>query len=213
MRKAQFKAQAERTEDGFAFYKALQYRWESNETADPQIDDESYHFTEEEAIKAAAKLDIGFEAQVDRITIDYDDLNEGVEFGQEFELSDLDDYRKFNVDRETIYNGETNYGKELNPDAIIVYYRHHTYMNYAYTIEDVRFVQDTRFKTEADLRNDADSISSTYCHLVSDLDELAEELRTGQWIPFNKINRGSAIVEQFLRENEHPDFVEEEEKI
>src|SRR5690606_5600409 len=107
MRKAQFKLQAERTEDGFAFYKAMQYRWESDETADPQIDDVSYHLNREEAITAANQIDLelGFSAMVDRITIDYDILNEGIEFGEQFDLEDLDNYRKFRTDYETIYEG------------------------------------------------------------------------------------------------------------
>lgn len=195
-----------------SFYKAMEYRWEDGETADPQIDDESYHLTKEEAIEAAAKikLDLGFAAVVDKITIEYDDFNSNVEFGEYFELSKLDNYKKFSsIDFDTVYNGGTYVGERLNKDAIIVAYRHHRYMNYSYDITDVDFVSAyPDFETEADLRNDRDSTFSTYYITFKDTDELAEYFERG-YFPFDKINSGSRLVREFLAENGHPDYIEE----
>lgn len=212
MRKAEFKIQAERTGNEFAIYRSQQYRWEDGQTADPQIDDIKYHLSKDEAIKAADSidLDLGFEAQVERISFDYEDFNNGVEFREEFELGDLDDYDKINNNCDTIYQGRANMGNDLDPNAIVIMYRHHRYMNYAYTIEAIRFVRETGLKTEADLRDDSDSLRTTYCIVVADLDELAESFRSG-YVPFNKVNSGSRIVREFLAENGHPDFTEIEE--
>lgn len=213
MRKAEFRKKAERTEQGkFIFYKSLSYRWEDGETADPQRGDTAYHLTENEARIAADKidLDLGFEAQVERITIPYDEFNETVDFGQDFELGVLDNYRI--SDSETIYESEVNKGSELNPDSIVVFYRHKTYMNYAYSIDSVRFIFETNLKFESDLRNDSDSLSSIYCRVFKDLDELSEAFRFSEGVPFNKLNSGWRIVREFLKENNHPDFVEEEKE-
>lgn len=213
MRKAEFKIQAERTDNVFAIYRSQQYRWEDGQTADPQVYDIEYHLSEDKAIEAADNIDLelGFEAQVERVTFDYDDFNNGVDFREDFELADLDNYNKINNNCDTIYNGKVNMGNDLNPDAIVVMYRHHRYMNYSYAIEAIRFVRETNLKTEADLRDDSDSLRTTYCMIVSDLDELAEVFERGQYMPFNKINSGSRIVREFLTENGHPDYVEVEE--
>lgn len=214
MRKAELKKQAERIGEKIAIYKSLQYRWVDGQTADPQIQNVGYHLSESGAVKAADSidLDLGFQAQVDRILIDYDDFNEGIDFGQEFDLEELDNHRQFFCDCETVYTGDTNTGKELDPDAIVIMYRHKTYMNYAYSIEAILFVSETNLITEADLRDDSDSLRTTYCTVVADLDELAEAFERGNYAPFNKINSGSRIVREFLEENGHPDYATEEEE-
>ena len=215
MRKSELRLNAEHATDFWGchtivFYKAMQYRWEDNETADPQIDYVSYHLTKSDAIEAAKKinLDLGFYPMVDKIAIEYDELNENIGFGEEFELSDLDKCRKFrSLNNETIWEGSKNDGKELDPEAIIVSYRHHRYMNYSYDITGVDFVKNSSFKTEADLRNDRDTTLSAYYITFDDVDDLANSFENN-YFPFDKINSGSRIVREFLAENNHPDYSE-----
>ena len=204
MRKAEFKKQAERSNNKFIIYKSLQYRWESNETADPQIGDEEYHFTEAEAIEAAEDidLDLGFSPMVDRITIDYDYFNEGIDFREEFELSYLGNYRKFRSDIDTIWTGDENSGKELDPDSIIVFYQHKTYMNYAYSVTSIDFVRNTILKAESDLVNMKDSTNATYCAHFDTLEELADSFNWNKCVPFNKMQSGSRLIREFLESNQ-----------
>lgn len=216
-RKSELKLNAERGTDRFGsetitIYKALQYRWEDSETADPQTGDGTYHLTKEEAIETAKKikLDVGFTPMVDKIVIDYDVINEEFEFGETFELSDLDNYRRFNSDIETIWSGDENTGEELNPESIIVAFSHHMYMGYSYDIKSVDFVKNTSFKKEADLRNDSDTTRSVYFATFDDIYELAESFENGYY-PFDKINSGSRIIREFLAENGHADYSELEE--
>lgn len=186
------------------FYKAMQHRWEFAETADPQVEDVSYHLSLDAAILAAdnINLDLDFEAQVDRIGIDEDDFDESLSFRQMDEVAS---------DVETVYTGAHNKGRELSSDDIVISYRHHTYMNYSYDITGVDFVRNTNLKFEADLRNDKDSTSAEYLAVVDNIDELAEMYDRGSYAPFNKINKGSAHITEFLKENGHPDYVETEE--
>lgn len=184
-------------------YKAMQYRWESEETADPQTDDESYHLTLDEAIEAAdaIRLDLGFTAQVTSIVIEYDTINEAFDFGEEFDLSELDDYRRFDGEYEDVYWGATNNGEELDNDAIVVFYSHHRYMNYAYDIKEVTLARYTDFKYESDLVNERDSTSATYAKVYADIDELEEAFENRWSAPFDKINSGSSIVRNYIEEN------------
>lgn len=209
MRKATFRTQAELVNNQFFIYKSLQYRWE-DDCADPKTDDVEYHLTLEEAISASEKinLDLGFEAQVDKLTISYHDFNEIIEFGQDFELSELDHLAN---DCETVHHGETNDGEVFEGDEIAVFYKHHRYMNYAYDILNVDFVKYTSIKKQSDLVNESDSTSSTYVTVFKNLDELADDFRMGQSSIFEKIHSGSKHVREFLKQNEHPDFIEDEE--
>lgn len=190
-------------------YKAMAYRWESEETADPIIDDESYHLDKDEAIKAADNidLDLGFWAQVDSIVIDVANIDTDIE---DYELKELDDYNSYWGDYDTIYCTDTNTGADFEPDSIIVTYRHHRYMGYAYNITDVQETRYTRIKNEADLVNFHDSTSASYHVHFNDIDELAEAFETGRCVPFQKTNSGNSIVRAFLEKNKHPDYYTEE---
>lgn len=214
MRKSQFKSQAERgaEQKGFNFYKSSQYRWE--DTADPIRRDIKYHFYESEAIEAANRidLDLGFEAIVERVYIEYSSLNEGVEFREQFELRDLDNYKNFDVESDIIHTIAFNDGGDLPEDGYIVYYRHHMYMNYSYTIEAIEPVAESIHKTYADLYTENDSTSVIYAYVAKDLDELVEDFERGQRTPFNKINSGSIIVREFLADQDVPAYVKVEEE-
>lgn len=137
----------------------------------------------------------------------YDDFNNAFEFGEEFELEDMDNYREYPIESEEVYSGSVNEGGDLPADGYIVYYQHHMYMNYAYKIESIESVSSSQNKTFSDLRNDRDSTFATYAYIANDLDELAEDFRTGRVTPFDKINSGSRIVKEFLAEQGHPDYV------
>jgi len=213
MRKSQFKSQAEKRAINeisvLCFYMAYQYRWDDSQTVDPQYGYVTYHLTEATAIKAAnaIKLDLGFEAIVERLSIEYSDFNEGIEFGEEFELENLDDYKKFiSLERDRIYTGAFNNGGDLPEDGFIVYYRHHRYLNYAYNIESIEPVAYSRHKTFSDLRNDSDSTMTSYAYVATDIDELAENFERGSVKPFDKINSGSRIIREFLAEQGHPNY-------
>jgi len=175
------------------------YRWE--DTADPEREGISYHLTEEEAIAAADKinLSLGFEAQVDSIEIDYEEANQHFAFRQEFTLSDLD-HKRFYPNSTTIYNGGFNSGLELSPDAIVVGYNHHMYMNYSYDINFVGPVRDTHLKKESDLVNSKDSTTATYFTLYETIEELEESFEKMTSVPFNKINKGSRLIREFIEE-------------
>ena len=203
MRKAEFKKQAQIIDGKFIIYNSLQYRWADNETADPQTSDNDYHLTKEEAIETAESidLDLGFIPMVDQITIDYDYFNEAIDFREEFELSDLSDYRKFKSDIETIWEGDENSGKELDPDSIIVFYQHKTYMNYAYSVTSVDFVRDTKIAVESDLVNMQDSTTATYCSHFDSLKELSDSFDSSYHVPFNKLQSGSRLISEFLESN------------
>lgn len=214
MRKAELRLSAQQTtnncgEKQFIIYKSMQYRWESEETADPQIDDINYHLSLEDAIKATESihLDLGFTPQVDQIKINYTDINENIDFREDFELEDLDKHKKFYGESDTVFWGETNIGNKLDPNQIIVFYKHHRYMNYAYTIESIRFVYQTNIKYEADLRNYDDSTLATYCQLFDSIEDLAESFENSNCTPFNKLNHGIKITEDFLQENKHPEYI------
>lgn len=217
MRKSEFKKLAEKSNLPkwyrhenlvLSYYRSCQYRWNDEETPDPQYDDISYHMTEDEAISAANSINIsvGFRAIVERLSISYLDFNEAIEFGEEFELKDLED-KKLSIETEEIYLGPMNHGGILPESGFIVFYRHHQYLNYAYNIERIEPVEFSRLKNFSDLRNDSDSTSSTYACVVNNLDELAENFRYGLGIPFNKINKGQRIISEFLVDQKHPDFV------
>lgn len=205
MRKSELRINGQQGIDSYGrrvvtIYKAMQYRWESEETANPQRDDESYHLTLEEAIEAAdaIKLDLGFTAQVTSIDVEYDTINEAFDFGEDFDLSELDDYKRFDGEYEDVYWGATNDGEELDPDAIIVFYSHHRYMNYAYDIKEVTLVRYTNFQSESDLVNERDSTMTTYAKVYADIDELEEAFESRRSTPFDKINSGSSIVRNFI---------------
>lgn len=199
MKKSEFLKATKKSETVFIVYKSSQYRWE--DTADPETADVEYHLSEEEAIEAADSIDLelGYRAVVETVHVHMDDL---VIFDDDEDYS-LDEFADEGQVMDTIHTGETNEGKTLDPNAIVVAYRHHRYMNYAYCIEGVYFVRQTRLQTEADLVNHKDSLMATYHCLVDDLDELAERFEREQYVPFDKMNSGARIIREFLEENGH----------
>jgi len=208
-RKSQIRLSAEKKENQISIYRSKAFRWE--DTADPETEDITYHLTLEEAKNSMRDLvlEVGFSGVVESISFDYDDFNKAFEFKEEFALQGIID--KIHVSVAHVDEWATNIGEELGDNEIIVFYRHHMYMNYAYIIEDVKYIKHTDLKYESDLVCHKDSTFATYCARFKDIDELAQEFVSGNYAPFNKLNKGASIVEYFLKEEGHPDYVKNEE--
>jgi hypothetical protein len=169
----------QKTEDNkqIIIYKSLQYRWES--TCDPQIEDIAYHLTYDEAEKIANEIDlnIGFYPVVDRIKININNIVD-----DEFELSELDNYRKYYGDVETIFEGNTNNGKEII-GSIIIEWSYEKYVGYCRNLLNIGIAGDYPFddiKTESDLitGNEDSTFKSNYSVLLTAEDVKNSELQT-----------------------------------
>lgn len=175
-------------------YKAMSYRWDEQQTADPIIGEESYHLTYDDALKAAneIKLEVGHHAVIDKVTC------EG--FVDIIGCS-LEEIFNNNLDTvETAYEGEEYKGAKLNPEGVIVSYKHHKYMHYAYNIISVEKVANTQLKHESDLINDDDSTSAVYFKYHESVEDLANEYNNKESI-YAKINTGKTLISDFLLVN------------
>lgn len=157
MRKATFKKSAQKStnnfkQEGFVFFKSMQYRWE--ETADPIREDVTYHLTEEEAIKATKviSMEIGFRPVVDKVFITYDELNENIAFAEEFELDELD---ALYTEAEEVYSGSEFTGESIE-GAIVIRRSWEKYIGYASNFHGVRYGNYN--ETEASLKVDQDRV-------------------------------------------------------
>lgn len=100
--------------------------------------------------------------------------------------------------------------KPLNQNAIVVFYRHLTYMNYAYEVLSVKHASETGAKTLSDLPYSYDSTSATWVSVLDTTDELVDAYEHAYYAPFDKLNRGHRVVEDFLQENKHPNYIDAE---
>lgn len=102
--------------------------------------------------------------------------------------------------------------KEIEEGQIIVTYHSHKYMDYAYVITDVREVTEHNLTTE-DLNYSKDSLFAPHDKVFDNLEDLKESYENGAFtVPFNKINSGRSIIENFLGicETEEEETEEEE---
>lgn len=105
-------------------YSACQYRWDTDRTADPEIDDYKYFVTEEEALAYAKqiKVGLGFHAVVEKITYpEIADCEMDTELGSEADFSE-------------IWRGAENEGENLD-GAILVCWSWRTHVGYSRKIE------------------------------------------------------------------------------
>jgi len=101
--------------------------------------------------------------------------------------------------------------KEIEEGQIIVTYHSHKYMDYAYVITDVREVQGMALTTE-DLNYSKDSLFAPHDKVFEDIEDLRNSYEKGAFtVPFNKINSGRHIIENFLGVYETEEETEEEE--
>lgn len=161
----------QKTENGLQYliYKALQYRWE--ETDNPEREDETYHLTYEEAEKAASEisLNIGFYPVVESLRVDI----KNVEFDEEseFDLCELDNYRKYYGDIETVWEGSACEGALIS-DAIIIEWSWEKYPGYCRNLLNVGIAGEFpfhEFKKESDLitGNEERTFRSNYSILLT----------------------------------------------
>lgn len=126
----------QKSEDGLyiIFYRSRQYRWET--TCDPESYDETYHLTKTDAEQAVNKiaLNIGFSPNIDEIKININVFN--FDSDDEFELCDLDNYRKYNSDIETIFDGNEYVGDDIE-GSIIIEWSWEKYVGYCRNLLDI----------------------------------------------------------------------------
>jgi hypothetical protein len=212
MRKAEFYRQAEKGENrAMSIYKALQYRWE--ETADPQIDDEKYFFTELEAVEylKTLYLNLGFQAQIEQIEFEYEDFNDAFTFGSEGTIEDfIPNFDNCNA----FYYGDYNEGNDIT-GSIIVQWSYEKHVGYCRNLEDIGIAGEYPFnklKTEKDLitGNEDRTFRTNFSVLLTkegveestDLQEaINEALNSGGW-KWNdfKNNPKSDFIQEIIEE-------------
>ena len=115
---------------------------------------------------------------------------------------DLNDYE--------VLESETTEGDIIPTEAVIVSYHHLTYMNYAYQITEVR--KPNFNERLSDLNPPVDHTYKTWDLVVSNIDELYSDYEHGNGSPFDKLQKGSSIVEEFLGANGCEDYKEESDE-
>jgi hypothetical protein len=146
------------------FFKAFQWDNWVNEKGDPEYEDIEFFTDFEKAIEYCngliASLNLGWEGIVEKIIYDYDYLNEEISFRDEISLKDL--YVKYSLeDTENVYQTNTNKGKELDDNDIIVEWNWETYIGYARKITKISYVKNLYINSygngyESDLANNTD---------------------------------------------------------
>lgn len=192
MNTAEFLNSVEKTENQFFIYRATSYRWE--QTADPIRGNESLHLTLDKAIEAAMeiKLDVGHHAIVEKLTFDTSELEE---LDDDFEI---EDFKNLSLsDTEEVERVNYNNGGLLPRDGYIVWYKHHRYMNYAYTITEVEAVKHTTWETYCQLVDDSDDTFTEFAAVYDSLENLRTAYENGFGI-FAKINKGAGKVEEII---------------
>lgn len=151
------------------FFKAFQWDNWVNEKGDPEYEDIQF-FTNFEQAKEycdslTSKLNLGWEGIVEKIIYDYDYLNEEISFGDKISLENL--YKNYQLeDTENVHQTDTNKGKELDDNDIIVEWDWETYIGYARKITKISYAKDLGISAygngyESDLSNNTDRIFRT----------------------------------------------------
>jgi hypothetical protein len=164
MRKSEFKKQAEtffkKNYSGqetkyFRIYSAFATRWV--ESADPIIEDAEMFFSENEAIEYAKSLslEVGFSAVIETIIFEYEDLNESFDFGEEFELDDLNFKTINSFDPQGENTIASNKGRSLD-GCLLIEWSWERYPGYARNLLNIGFAGEYPFY---DFKNEVDLIS------------------------------------------------------
>ena len=85
----------------------------------------------------------------------------------------------------------------LPENAVLVFFRNHNWINYAYRIQSVRFKYDTE-KDISHLPYDIESTAALWCRWFENIDEFIYEYEKRKAVPFNKIYSGEKIIEEFI---------------
>jgi hypothetical protein len=120
----------------YVFYKAAQLKW--NDEPNPEYNDVEYFLDKDDAIKYAKKIkcEVGFQQIVQKLyvkilTLDFED-------DEEFELEDLDNYRLYYTERDEIWTGTFNDGRNLE-GAIILVWSWGKYVGYSRHFDSIRY--------------------------------------------------------------------------
>jgi len=212
IRKEDFETSTQNGETVVNIYKACQYRWKDNESANPYYNDESFHINYDDALIAVNKIDmnIGFMKTIDKLSFNAEEFNSLLDYYEYNSLTKEDLTREINFfindkklsfDIETIHQDKEFLGQDLPEESIAVFYRHHQYLNYAYNIIKVDFTNMTDLKTEADIINLKESTSSDYVFIAENIDKLYDYFIERNHAPFNKMNKGQSLIQSFLDDN------------
>lgn len=122
MRKAEFRINAKRDcfrgNDCLVVFSAEAYRFEHEQTCDPERENLSFFFTREEAAQHASEIDVpvGFIRLIRTFYVPYVDFNHSVEFGQELSI---EKFASMFEDYDEEFVGDTNEGDSVNGCVII----------------------------------------------------------------------------------------------
>lgn len=100
----------------------------------------------------------------------------------------------------------------LPKDGVIVYYCHVTYMGYAYAIDNIELVSNSEFKNYSDLPYSDDHIHTTWARVYKSVEDMQEAYENGYSQPFDKLQKGRRIVEEFLAEQGIEEYIKESEE-
>ena len=169
------------------FYKAFQSCYEKID--DYEVENVKF-FTDIIQAKTyvdSLELNLGWEGVVEKIIYDYNYLNHNIEFGDEITLQDIMN-RYHTYDVEDVHQTDTNKGKELDDNDIIVEWNWETYIGYARKITKISY-KDLGISAygncyESDLSNNTDrTFRTTQSLLLTEVeskdmcyDEIMEEV-------------------------------------
>jgi hypothetical protein len=198
-------SELEKSEKGdFVLYRSCDFYQPNGNGGQYTYDQVAYHASSEAAVSAcrALKIDVGHSAAVETLWLD---SNRAI-IDEEGEL-DLFANKKFlNDDTRGLDVIWTNDGEVLNSDGVIVGYSHGTYVNYCYEVNFVELVEDTDFKTESNLNHDDDDTMTTYYRYYPSVAAFADEFESQNCIPFDKLNKGRKVIEQFLADQKFGEY-------
>ncbi len=115
---------------------------------------------------------------------------------------DLNDYNEL--------ESEETLGELIPETSVIVSYKHLTYMHYAYKVIEVR--KPNYNERVSDLNPPLDHTSATWEVVFDSVDEVEQAYEHGCTSPFDKLQSGSSIVEEFLGANGCEDYIEDSDE-
>lgn len=166
---------------------------------DPFYQDFKYFTDEQSAVKYCEDNpaeEVGFQKTIDLMFLEIED---DIDLGYANDiLENIENLNPKDLELDgALHYFDENKGEKLKETGVLVFYRHHRYMNYSFDILDIKYVRDTKYKYQSELIEDADSTSAVYINFYDDLEELIKFYEDGESI-FSKINSGSKIIENFI---------------
>ena len=153
-----------------------------------------------------------FNGNPDVETNNFDTLEDATHYYKELEKLITSDYGLYS-EIQLIDNSTNERGGLINEEplelnrlesakipegSVIVTFKHVKHMNYAYKIIDVKFSRGEKYK---DLNDNEDSCFANWDCVLESVEELKKNYEEGHSQPFDKMNSGSEIIEEFLSDN------------